>query len=50
VTTTQLAVLAIQVSDAFLGRDEQTGRPTVVHPAMDVVLDLLRRSLGPARD
>ncbi|MBK9177984.1 MAG: YkgJ family cysteine cluster protein [Acidimicrobiales bacterium] len=35
--TTQLAVLAIEVHDAFLRRDEQTGRTTVVDADPDVV-------------
>ena len=39
----RLAVLAIQVHDAFLGLDQETGVPVVVEPAPEDVLDALRR-------
>ena len=42
--TTQLAVLAIGVHDAFLRRDEETGRTTLVDPDPDVVrVEVMRR-------
>jgi hypothetical protein len=34
---TQLAVLAIQVHEVFLRRDERTGQITVVRPDLDIV-------------
>lgn len=37
VTTTQLAVLAVEVHEAFLARDADTGETTVVDPDPDVV-------------
>jgi len=43
--TTQLAVLAIELHEAFLRRDEDTGQTTVVDPDPDVVrVELLRRT------
>jgi Fe-S-cluster containining protein len=42
---TQLAVLAVGISDLFLGRDEETGDTTVVDPEPDVVRgEVIRRS------
>ena len=35
--TTQLAVLAVEVHDLFLGRDDQSGAPVAVEPAPEVV-------------
>ncbi len=39
----RLAGLAIQVHDAFLGQDQETGLPVVVEPDPEDVLDALRR-------
>jgi hypothetical protein len=44
--TTQLAVLAIELHDVFLGRDEETGQTTVVEPDPDVVRVEVRRRTG----
>ncbi len=42
---TQLAVLAIELHDVFLGSDEETGRTTVVDPDPHVVrVELMRRT------
>ena len=42
-TTTQLAVMAIEVHDCFLRHDEQTGQATVIDPHPDVVRITLGR-------
>jgi Fe-S-cluster containining protein len=47
---TQLAVLAIEVHGSFLGRDEETGAPTLVEPDPDEVRVEVRRRRGPALD
>jgi Fe-S-cluster containining protein len=41
--TTQLAALAVELYDAFLGHDEETGRTTVVDPDPGVVRVALQR-------
>jgi Fe-S-cluster containining protein len=48
---TQLAVLAVEVHDAFLRHDPETGRATVVEPAVDDVRVALarRREARPGR-
>ena len=47
VTPTQLAVLAIELHDRFLQRDEETGRARVVEPdPHDVRVELTRRRVG----
>ncbi len=46
---TQLAVLAVEVHDAFLGRDGKTGQPTIVDPDPDVVRVQLTRRARPRR-
>ena len=46
---TQIAVLAIEVHDVFLRRDEETGQAFVIQPETDVVrteLELVRRLPG----
>jgi len=44
---TQLAVVAVEVHDAFLRADEQTGEPAVVTPEPEVVEAALRRRARP---
>lgn len=46
---TQLAVRAIEVHDAFLGHDDHTQRPMVVHPDADDVQAVVIRRRGPRR-
>ncbi len=46
--TTQAAVVAIEVHDAFLSHDESTGRTTIVEPHPDEVRLQLRRRSGSA--
>jgi hypothetical protein len=47
--TTQLAVLAAEVHDAFLTHDRETGRAAVVTPAPEAVRVAVRRRTGDRR-
>jgi len=46
---TQLAVLAVEISDLFLGRDDETGGTAVVDPEPDVIRDEVMRRTGRGR-
>ena len=46
--STQLAVLAVELHEAFLGHDEETGEPRFVDPGVDTVrVELMRRTAAP---
>lgn len=45
-SATQWAVLAVEIHEAFLGRDEVTGRTAVVVPDADAVRVAIRRRAG----
>lgn len=46
---TQRAVLAVEIHEVFLHRDEDTGEMAVIEPDIDVVRAVVTRSRGPSR-